>query len=656
MDAVLAGMVVPNVQNHSLAALARAADGDGFASSCVPFRGFCDIDSVARAVHDQEPRLFGLSIQASEAALASATLIEVLRRRGFTGIVVAGGHFATLNAEDLLGAVRGIDVVVRFAGEAALLALLRRGLQQELADVPGVVFRDRSGAICHGATPTLDMLPRTFLGKGEDQPVHLGFRAADLVLSRGCEAHCSYCCVAGAADIAETFGTRYQRRDPEQIAELVASLYHGGGVRVFNFMDDNLLPLDPASALDWVEAVGDGLSRRKVGRIAFSLQLRADACTRPIVESLAALGLCRAYVGIDGYSGRQLVALGRNAPADAGPEALAKLAAAGIFTVCNALILGPTFRFETVLGEIEALAGVRHAPVHLLPIEVRAGSAYFERARRRGLLEGGALCRRYRFEDSRTALLAEALLGFPTRLEEYSVPVALYDLGYNLGIARRLLPGSDVRDPIETYRDVTDRWNADQIRILRAAAEAAGSGERRQVRDLVGEQGGRVRRLDDELRALVSDALSQVERVASRSRGETVRSHLRGRLISAVAFSAALAACDRETLVGAQDSGMDAIHSADRSSLDARIDDNDAASCPDGLLPREMLPSADCSGNFAAQTTFDPFGVPGAVTQVDGGTIPQDALDCLQQLLAGYCYPSYAGTTQTLISHHFWIA
>jgi hypothetical protein len=31
---------------------------------------------------------------------------------------------------------------------------------------------------------------------------------------------------------------------------------------------------------------------------------------------------------------------------------------------------------------------------------VRAGSAYFERVRRRGLLEGGTLCQRYRFADS----------------------------------------------------------------------------------------------------------------------------------------------------------------------------------------------------------------------------------------------------------------
>jgi hypothetical protein len=84
------------------------------------------------------------------------------------------------------------------------------------------------------------------------------------------------------------------------------------------------------------------------------------------------IGLCRAHVGIDGYSGRQLTALGRDAPSDAGVLALGRL-----------------------------------------------------RVRSRGLLEGGLLLRRYRFADARTARLAEAITSFPTRLEEHSVPIAL---------------------------------------------------------------------------------------------------------------------------------------------------------------------------------------------------------------------------------------
>jgi len=69
-------------------------------------------------------------------------------------------------------------------------------------------------------------------------PVHLGFAAADIVGSRGCEAHCAYCCVAGASSLAERAGgTRYQRDGVPALAEHIARLYHDAGARAFNFMD-----------------------------------------------------------------------------------------------------------------------------------------------------------------------------------------------------------------------------------------------------------------------------------------------------------------------------------------------------------------------------------------------------------------------------------
>jgi hypothetical protein len=655
MDAILAGLMVPDVQNHSLAALVGGARAAGFSARAIAFNRFSDVDEVARAVCEAQPRLFGLSMQASEVALAGATLIEVLRRRGFQGLVVAGGHFATLNAEVLLRELPRLDAVVRFGGQAALVSLLRGELARRPEAIPGLVFRDATGTARQGAAPELDLLPRRYAGDdaiGPSQPVHLGFPAADLVLSRGCEAHCGYCCVAGASDLAEASGARVERRDGAEIADTVAELFHRRGVRVFNFMDDNLLPLEPERALGWARELRDKLGARRVGRIALSMQLRADVCTRPVVDALAELGLVRAYVGIDGYSGRHLVALGREAPAAAGNEALANLAAAGVFTVCNALILGPTFSFENVRTEVEAIATVRHAPLHLLPIEVRAGSAYYERVRRRNLLEGGTLCQRYRFLDPRTALLGEALLGFPTRLEEYSVPVALYDLGYNLGIAARLLAPADVTESIDTYRRVTERWNADQVRLLRRAIVSAATGDQPTVRKFVAEESAPVRALDDELRTEIAVALARVERAAAARQGATVRAHVRGKLISSVLFSAALAACEQPLAKG--DGGVrDA-----QSSIDARDAGRaDAPSCPPGLTPADLDTHVDCAGNFSVEVNFDSQGVPGAVfLAADAGPVSQDALDCMQRLLAGYCYPSYANTTQTLVSTHFWIA
>jgi hypothetical protein len=690
MDVALIGLILPQVQNHSLGRLAAAVRLAGFGAEILPFGGFGDIEAVIGAVMRDRPRICGVSMQTAESALASATLVEMLRLHGYQGQIVVGGHFATLNAEDLLREVTSIDLVVRFAGEPALVALLRERPERRLdptalEEVPGVVFRDLAGGVRRGAPPVLGAV---LTGSGvsdptdpqSPMPVHLGFPAADMVGSRGCEAHCSYCCVAGVSDAAEAAGgSRYTRQATNELADEMARLYHRHDVRAFNFMDDNLLPMEPDAAHDWCRALSMALHARAVDRIAFSLQMRADVCTDEVVSALVHLGLVRAYVGIDGYSGRQLVALGRNASHHAGPLALARLAGAGVFSVCNALILGPTFLFASLEKEIDALGDVRHAPVHLLPLDVRKGSSYFNRVHARGLLEGGMLLRRYRFEDPRTALLADAVTAFPTRLEEYSVPIALYDLGYNLGIARRLVPGADIARATETYRDVTRRWNTDQVRVLKGAAAVARTLNRQAVADFIAAEREGVGALDNELRAACARALHDIETAVSQARGTAVHAHRRGSLLSGVALSMMLSACDHGRAVSANfdaAAGVDLAPSADtgRSSLDALVLVRDQASatptaldalslvCGDGgRTPTEdpsLVVPFDCCfiSREPIQVTFDDAGVPVALTLVDGGVAPDGLVECVLRWLGNYCYPSAAGTTQPLMKAHCWIA
>ena len=209
------------------------------------------------------------------------------------------------------------------------------------------------------------------------------------------------------------------------------------------------------------------------------------------------------------------------------------------------------------------------------------------------------------------------------------------------------------------------------MRVLRAAAAAAATGDRRRVRALVAAEGERVRQLDDELRALVAEALALVERSVSRARGEAVRAHTRGRLLGAVALSAALAACHSPPPLALHDAGVeaapaenpfgsglpDASRAADTAG-DDRLDATmveDGPGCPSSLISRSTLPFQGC-GELQAEVTFDARGVPDGLQALDGGMLSQAALDCLHRLLAGYCYPSYAGTTQLLVSHHIWIA
>jgi hypothetical protein len=680
MGVVLAGLTLPNVQNHSLDALGSALRRGSITCDVAPFRGWRDIGPVvaqARAAEAAGDTVFGVSVQNTESALASITLARVLRRRGFRGRIVCGGHFATLNAADILNDAPEIDVVVRLAGEEALVGLARGArTQEELAALPGAVFRGDDGAVRFGA-PARPVGPVSGAADGDALPVHLGFAAADLVGSTGCDAHCSYCCVAATtrlageealrggapANIASTAGV--VRWTSDRLAAEIASLYHTRAARVFTVMDDNLLPLDADRAESFLRRLGGELRRRGVGPIALSLQLRADVVTPAVADALVAVGLVRAYVGVDGYSRQQLVRLGRSAPADAGARAIALLSERGVFAVCNALLIGPTIPLESIRAELDGMRAIRGAPLHLLPIDVRAGTTYHARAERRGLLEGGFLWRQYRFEDPRTAVLAEVVTGLPSRLEEHSVPLALYDLAYNLGVARRLLPELPLSRETETYTRVSDAWNADQLRILEAALHLASTADLAAARAFAADEEPRVRRFDRALIDEAEDALRAVEAAVRASGRRDARVHTRGQLLSAVAFSMALAGCSRPLMTsdGGTDAGaidapgiLDVIGQPyERPGRDLVFYDAACAlgtETPDAGFRFE----GDCLGcsNVSVTAHFDSEGRLAAVEGADG-TLPDDIIQCLLSSFSGYCYPALAGTTQTLKSH-CWIA
>lgn len=326
-------------------------------------------------------------------------------------------------------------------------------------------------------------------------------------MSRGCEASCSYCCISAVSQATEAAGgKRHVAADITWIADEIADLARRGA-RAFHVMDDNLLPMDPTAALAWLADLRAALEQRRVPRIAFSLQLRADVVTPALADVLADLGLVRAYIGIDGYTQGQLRALGRRAPASAGATAIELLSARGIPCIANALIVGPTIRYETIVAKIDGLAAIHGAPVHLLPIEARPGTVYHRRAAARGLIEGGPLWPVHRFDDERSFLISRVLTSLPTRLAGRSVPIALYDLAWALGVARRLAPNADTSHAAATYAAVADAWNADQVRLLRAAVAAAAHG-RAATDELIARERPLVRAHDEALLRRADDALA----------------------------------------------------------------------------------------------------------------------------------------------------
>jgi hypothetical protein len=237
-------------------------------------------------------------------------------------------------------------------------------------------------------------------------------------------------------------------------------------------------------------------------------------------------------------------------------------------------------------------------------------------------------------------------LGLPPRLEQRSVPIALYDLGWALGVAKRLAPDVDVSAAIETYASATAAWNADQLRILREAAIAAAHGKHT-VDELIMRERAIVRAHDEALLAECDRALQDVERAMSAVHRRPVRAHARGRLLAGLALSLSLAA---------------ACESPRRPvNIDAEVGWVDAPACVDPNRKSEWNLESPTTCSCGDATVLLTFNERGEVTAIDAAAPPNQPpsaqlQSCLLNLLAGYCYPLHAGKMVGLHTCHAWIA
>ncbi|HEV8322827.1 MAG TPA: hypothetical protein VG389_14530 [Myxococcota bacterium] len=245
--------------------------------------------------------------------------------------------------------------------------------------------------------------------------------------------------------------------------------------------------------------------------------------------------------------------------------------------------------------------------------------------------------------------------------------MALYDLGYGAGVARRLLPGVDLAPAFSTYARVTEAWNADQVRVLAAAAGAAAAG-RDAIAALVRLDGPRVRALDTLLLRTCDEALTALERDAERAHGGARRAHARSRLLSAVALSMGLSVaschCDfaskgtpaSDAAAAGGTGGSPATDAAPGKDAAASDADAwlDAGPCLDGgALDAIDLPCLNCVPNV--RLTVDRLGRVVAATWADGTALDPSVEACLLDFLSAYCFPSVAGSTQE-VTPHCWIA
>lgn len=520
MDVVLVGFEPRGSENLALRVIAQAALDAGLDADVMPLASIEEAPRVLERAIERAPLALGFTLQDSVSAIRTLPLTNLARRRGYSGFIVCGGPFATLQTNWVLEHAPAVDGVVRHAGETPVVELidaLRHG--RNSLTVPGLVTRD-GGNCLHTAASAQPSAWRPLRGA---RPEILGIPTAEVIASLGCRERCDYCTHAAVASLAmRELGDagvspeelrrsglgRTVRRPVTDLADELAQLYHDSGVRYFQVIDENPIPEQESAALAWIDELRSALQRRRVGTAAFSFLTRGAALTAPIIDALVELGLVRTLIGIESGTALGLRSLGRRGNAGAGLAALRHLDERGVLSMFNSLMIHPDSTLDSVRIELEFLSSVGHAMFETVEAAPFTGTQLHARMGQEGRLFGGSLLPMFdsgdpaleRFRVLRSRLRFEAL-------GSYTPTFRAHDVWLSAAILARCGKSSDAQTIASEVRTLVAEINASRLAVLHELVQAAqtghgGSSIIELARQRFSSQQSRLLQLADRLRCL----------------------------------------------------------------------------------------------------------------------------------------------------------
>lgn len=432
-------------ENLSVRYIGATLAREGHEVCIVPFSTVQDEERAAESIVEWGTDLVGLSMVFQARASEFMGLAARLREKSWAGHLTCGGHFATFNHKEILGACPAIDTVVRHEGELAMVDLahaLARG--EDLAGVEGVTFRRVRGeddlVVNPSRRPVDDLDSLAFPLRDARPPLHLGVPVASMVASRGCYGDCTFCCIN--AWHRTSGGKRVRRRSVGDVVDEMAVSYHARGVRIYIFHDDNFFTGSKRLDLERIGEMGRRMREARMEDVSLVVKARPNDVDLETFTLLREMGLERVYLGIENASENGLRALNRRVtPAD-NERALTLLRDLGVFVCFNLLVFEPDMQPRDVVDNLEFMERHASVPHNFCRAECYTASTLQERLREQGRLSGDYLGADYAIGDPRMETLFRifSMAFFERNFSPRSVANDVMGLGYELHLLRRYHP------------------------------------------------------------------------------------------------------------------------------------------------------------------------------------------------------------------------
>jgi hypothetical protein len=445
--------------NLSLGYLASSLRAAGHAAEIVAFNDASDAPKVLRRALAADA--VGLSMCFQVRAPEFLELAAAIKAMRPALPIVAGGHFATCAAFELMRDFPQLDLVVQHEGERAIVELADLGDRMVSRKRP--ILRD------------LDSLPLP--DRSGPSRLVAGVPTAYIMGSRGCIRSCDYCCITTLHRVAP--GPRFRQREPEKVVEELAALYHERGVRQFVFHDDNFLVPSPKENLYRLDRYDRAMKAAGLKDIGIVMKCGPQDLDPASLEKLLSMGLLRIFLGIESGSQCGLDSIGRKQTTTDTERAVSLCEQHGVSSQYTMIIFNPDATIESMLQDLDFVERHPAHPLNYCRAEIYAGTPLERRMIESGNAIGNYMARTYEYSDPRVARVwnvgrdlfagrcwgADDVLGQAIRLDHQATVLKHF---YESDEAQRV-----ARD----FYDWEVRLNLDTARFFRALVVACGAAE-----------------------------------------------------------------------------------------------------------------------------------------------------------------------------------
>jgi anaerobic magnesium-protoporphyrin IX monomethyl ester cyclase len=217
------------------------------------------------------------------------------RLHGGPWLLVSGGAHTTVRPEETLR--KGFDLAITGEAEQSLVRIVDwlEG-REDIARIPGSVFRQSYGGICYGPpsgfVERLDDLAPPYLAQPLFDPRWYDSSGAEtapggILTSRGCPARCTFCA-------NYVTGRSFRYRSAQQVTDEINTWHALCGMSYFPLWDD-ALTANSARLLEFCAA----MERDIRFSFAFGSITRANMVTRELLRTMRRAGLSNVNFGVE---------------------------------------------------------------------------------------------------------------------------------------------------------------------------------------------------------------------------------------------------------------------------------------------------------------------------------------------------------------------